>query len=115
MRLSLDFDLKERYLDLLIAYFNLKYFFKEVYVITTRHGVHLRVYLDKPIDLFALRGFFRDDSVRLELDMKREYVHHIDFFSKMGFRNCLSIEEEVINFWLRKVLGKRLREGGNIA
>mgnify|MGYP000265220154 CR=1 FL=1 len=110
MRLSLDFDLKERYLDLLMAYFNLKYFFKEVYVISTRHGVHLRAYPDKPIDLFALRGFFRDDNVRLELDMKRKYIHHIDFFSKRGFRNCLSCEEEVIRFWERKVLAKRKRD-----
>jgi len=111
MRLSIDFDLKSsRYLDVLMSYFNMRYFFKNVNVITTKHGIHLRAYPNKHVDLFALRGLFRDDQVRLELDMKRRHVHHVDFFSKMGFRNCLSCEEEVIRFWERKVLAKRKRD-----
>jgi len=111
MRLSIDFDLKSsRYLDVLMAYFNMRYFFKKIFVITTMHGIHLRAYPEKDIDLFVYRGMFKDDEIRLELDMEREYIHHVDFFSKKGNRNYLSTEEEVLDLWVRKVLRRGLED-----
>jgi len=107
-RITVDHDLdKSTYLDVLISYFNMKYFFKNVYIVTTEHGIHLRAYTDNDkVNEFVLRGMFRDDEIRLELDLKRKFIHNVDFFSKKGRRAYLSTEEEVLSWLERSMLAK---------
>ena len=107
-RISIDHDFhNSTFLDVLISYFNARYFFKNVYIITTDHGIHIRVYTENDnVDEFMIRGFLRDDKIRLELDMKRKWIHGVDFFSKKGSRHYLSTEHEVLSWLERSMLAK---------